>query len=120
MDTSPLVNEKVRVQVSDPWEFGTECGVGPFGAVIVAAWRDVLLLRLEKPIEYRGARLVCVVAKPRHASDTTESLASAGTLAANFSFLRTVVTTESQLDDQARAGMVPAIGSVERRTGSTR
>lgn len=113
MNTSRLVGEKVRVLVSDPWEFGTECGVGPFVAEIAVASRDVLLLRLEVPIEHRGARLVCVVARPRHARDTTESLA-AGTLAANFSLLRTVVTTESQLNDQARAGMVPAIGSVER------
>lgn len=113
MSTSKLVGEKVRIFVSDPWEFGTECGVGPFAAVIEAIQRDLLLLRLEVPIDYRGVRLLSVVAKPRHAPGTTDPLASAGRLATNLNFIRVLVTTLSQLDDEAKAGMVAAIGSIE-------
>lgn len=103
----------MRVLVSDPWEFGTECGVGPFAGIVEAARSDMLLLRLEAPIDYRGARLLSIVATPRHDPGTIDMLATAGRLAANISFLPILVTGESQLDADAKAGMVPAIGSVE-------
>jgi hypothetical protein len=101
MNTSGLVGAKVDVLVSDPWEFGTECGVGPFPALVESA-NGELLLRLEAPIQYRGAQLLSVVAAPRHSPDR--------------SFLRTLVTNSSELTDQAKAGMVPAIGSIEIRS----
>jgi hypothetical protein len=115
MNTSGLVGAKVDVLVSDPWEFGTECGVGPFPALVESA-NGELLLRLEAPIQYRGAQLLSVVAAPRHSPDSIDSLASAGRLCANMSFLRTLVTNSSELTDQAKAGMVPAIGSIEIRS----
>jgi hypothetical protein len=117
MTALPLVGTGVRILVSDPWEFGTECGVGPFAAMILDAHTDALLLKLRVPIEYRGARLQTVVARARHAPGTIEPLTSEGHLAANFAFLRSLVTTLSQVTDDAKAGMVPAIGSIESTDG---
>ena len=57
MTASELVGKRVKILVSDPWEFGTECGVAPFAAVVLAVEADAVLLSLEAPIEYRGARL---------------------------------------------------------------
>jgi len=117
MSASLLVGKGVRIFVSDPWEFGTECGVGPFDAVITEAQTDALLLKLQVPIEYRGAHLQTVVARARHAHGTIDPLTSEGRLAANLTFLRDLVTTLSQVTDDAKAGMVPAIGSIESRSG---
>jgi hypothetical protein len=114
MTASGLVGKEVQILVSDPWEFGTQCGVGPFAAVVEGADSE-LLLRLETPIPYRGVRLLSVVATPRYRADTIDSLASAGRLSANMYLLPALVTNPSDLTDQAKAGMVAAIGSIEIR-----
>jgi hypothetical protein len=113
MSASQFVGKRVQILVSDPWEFGTECGVGPFAAVITAAKPDVLLLTLEVPIEYQGARLKTVVARPHFVSGEIVSLTSEGHLDANFAILRVSVATLSEVTDDAETGMVSAIGSLE-------
>lgn len=113
MTLLPSVGIEVLVFVSDPWEFGTECGVGPFPARIMDVRTDALLLELRVPIEYGGARLQTLVATARHAPGTIALLTSEGRLAANLAFLRSPITTLSQATDAARVGMVPAIGSID-------
>ena len=112
MSISSLIGNRVEVLVSDPWEFGTECGVGPFVAVVLSATPEILLLRLEAPIEYRGERLTSLVVTPRHAPGRTDPLVSEGQLAANLCLLQSSVATLAELTDDARVGMVAAIGSV--------
>jgi len=75
-----------RIWISDPWDFGTECGVGPFEGVIVQSEPRSLLIRLDAPIDYRSTRLVGVIAQPRHVERYFTS-ADSETIPANFMFL---------------------------------
>jgi hypothetical protein len=117
MKASQLVGKHVQILVSDPWEFGTECGVGPFAAVVTSAENDALLLSLEVPIDYHGARLKTVVATPRHAPGKVEPLLSKGSLATNLAFLLTSPTAFADVTNDAKAGMVAAIGNVDLTSG---
>lgn len=117
MTALTIVGTKVRIFVSDPWEFGTECGVGPFTATIVDVNTDALLLNLREPIEYRGSHLRTLVAMARYAPKTIEQSTLEERLAANLVFFRPLVTDLSQVTGDAKEGMVPAIGSVESADG---
>jgi len=77
----------VELWVSDPFEFGTECGVGPFKAVVLDRSSEAVLVRLSEPFEYEGKRLVGAVIRPRHVGDSTEVLVASGKLIANILFL---------------------------------
>jgi hypothetical protein len=70
MSNFSVLNLGVTITVSDPWEFGTECGTGPFGGVISDVTSDRLVVRLSTPIVYRGRVLSVVHARPRHLGDT--------------------------------------------------
>ena len=57
---SDMEGQVVEVLVSDPWEWGTEVGVGPFGAEVIRICEDenghikMLLARLVAPVQYEG------------------------------------------------------------------
>jgi hypothetical protein len=72
--TANLLNRSVELLVSEPWEFGTECGVGPFGGVIIDATAETLLIRLTKPISCAGKMLHTAAARPRHVGDRPEAI----------------------------------------------
>jgi len=53
LTVSELIGKRVEFLVSDPWELGTECGVGPFAAVVISALSEGLLLQLGARIEFK-------------------------------------------------------------------
>ncbi len=61
-----LINRKVVIGVSDPWDFYTEHGDGPFLATVVAVSDEAILLRLLKQMTYGGVEFLHLVALPRH------------------------------------------------------
>lgn len=113
MSVSQLIGKRCHVLVSDPWEFGTECGVGPFVAVVGSIQDDALLLLLEVPIEYRGTRLMTILARPRSVYFGVDSLISGSRLAANMALIPVLVNSFSEVTNEVKAGMVPVIGSLE-------
>jgi hypothetical protein len=113
MSEQGAVGRQVEVHVSDPWEFGTECGVGPFLAIVVDAEPGALLLRLQSPIEYRGRRFQTILARPRYAPVSAGPLLDSGQLAVNLALLVEEVPLLAAVTLATRAGMVAAIGSVE-------
>ena len=56
MTLTSLLNRPVAVLVSDPWEFGVQCGIGPFVGTVVGATSELLIVRLSEPILYTGSR----------------------------------------------------------------
>ena len=61
-----FIGRQVVFGVSEPWDFSTEHGVGPFPALVKAASQDALLLELPALISYKGVRFDYLVATPRH------------------------------------------------------
>lgn len=99
--------------VSDPWEFGTECGVGPFlGSV--SDHDDVrLLVVLDEPIVYRGVAYSSILGRPRLSDRLrVDHLSSSEGLFMNLALMpgRT-----SRLEEDIVAPAIGAIGSVRLR-----
>jgi hypothetical protein len=107
--TTTLVNSIVDLSVSDPWEFGTECGEGPFRGRVVDVAEGALAVRLEAPLQYRGKTLVAAIVRPRHGGESTEVLKQTRRLVANFLFLTRDVSSLGAL--RRSEDGVAAIGS---------
>ena len=69
-----VVGCKSHILVSDPWDFCSECGSGPFHAVVDRVRQGTLLVRLDSPVSYHGARLEYLVVSPRYAGGIEQSL----------------------------------------------
>ncbi len=104
-----LNNIAVEITVSDPWEFGTQCGVGPFIGRVVEARSDAVAVAFDVPLLYEGKPLASVVIRARYVSDQIAALGDGQELAANFLF-----TSNEGIGQRGETG-VAAIGSVRMR-----
>ncbi|HEY7066040.1 MAG TPA: hypothetical protein VII06_31500 [Chloroflexota bacterium] len=90
MALAKLKGRTVQVWVSEPWDFGTEHGCGPFRATVLESGAvdsmpgDTVLLRLATALEFKGVRCEYLVATPRHEAPSFASLDSGGMLPANL------------------------------------
>ena len=108
-----LPNREVVVMVSDPWQFGTECGTGPFIGDVVDETTEAVVIAMRQSIEYQGKRLRTIVARPRHAKDTVRAL-SARAMPANLMLLPIEIHRASDLRPAITENGVMALGTVER------
>lgn len=72
MDLCELINRRASILVSDPWEFGTECGDGPFAGAVSRIDQSGLQILLDDPIAYQGTSYRAVVAKARQTGAALE------------------------------------------------
>jgi hypothetical protein len=101
----------VHIWVSDPWEFGTDCGVGPFRATVARLDERALVARLDSPFEYKKKRWTTVTAVSRHEGQTPTDLLRGETMFANLLFsTREVDANEAR---RAEDPQFAAVGSVE-------
>jgi len=114
MTSSSLTNLAVSLVVSDPWEFGSECGTGPFSGVITDASGDSLIIRLAMPLSYRGRTFFAGLARPRHVGDQPGSVASKP-LFANVILLPLVISLIAEISPDATRDGVVVIGTITRR-----
>jgi hypothetical protein len=113
MSTTTAKTRAVDVWISDPWEFGTECGEGPFGAVITDQTTNEFLLRLEVPLLYQGRQLTNAIARPRHTGDNVAMLSLSARLDVGLLFVERSMQSLSDVSNKESG--VPAIGSVRSR-----
>lgn len=74
----------IEVNVSDPWEWVTDNGGGPFRGQVVAQGKDALLTRIEAPIKYADNLNEYVLATTRHAQDSFEGLIAGKQIPSNL------------------------------------
>lgn len=113
IEGSDLTNQRVALSISDPWDFGTECGTGPFTGTIARIDDEHIVVWLDDPISYRGRALRIAVVRARHADERVGSVRSR-TLAANILLFPLDLVKVTRSAD-TRNG-VNVIGSVERLT----
>jgi hypothetical protein len=70
-----LAGESATLEISDPWDFVTMHGAGPFPAVVLASGSGAILLRLNSPLRFAGVDYGHLVATARHAAPNLESAA---------------------------------------------
>lgn len=64
-------DQRIEITVSDPWDFVTECGSGPFPATVLRAGSDGskevpdLLISLDSPPRFQNTECKLFVARPR-------------------------------------------------------
>ncbi len=112
MSTTRLVNLRVAILVSDPWDFGTEHGTGPFVGTISDVTDERLVIQLRDPIAHSGRMLCTAVAMARHVGDAVHAVAKK-TLSVNLVLLPLKITHASELAPDLMRDGVNVIGSVE-------
>lgn len=95
------------ILVSDPWELGTECGVGPFIGKVLMERNGAVLIRLSQPIRFKDRHLSGVVATPRYGQ---EKIRANDPIPMNM--LLTTLPEEVTIDFLRTATGVSAVGTV--------
>lgn len=77
---SELEGLRVNLSVSDPWDFGTIHGTGPFSAQVLKECSPegqracAILIKLDKPLKYKDLRCEYFVASPRLERDSLDNI----------------------------------------------
>ncbi len=61
---------RVEVFITDPWDFGSKNGVGPFYGNVVDSDEKKILIRLDKPLGYSDTEYVYLLGEKRHEGDS--------------------------------------------------
>ena len=101
----------IEIMVSDPWEFGSEHGVGPFRAGLYRVTPNAAYACLLEPIVICGVPCRFVKISPRLSNDSIDSLLNGKLLGANFVFGE----DDASLSEPWNSAKAPfgGIGSVE-------
>ncbi|HPR50095.1 MAG TPA: hypothetical protein PK341_19100 [Spirochaetota bacterium] len=113
MKNVKLLGHKVTLKISDPWEFGTECGIGPFKGIIKDTNIDHILIKLENPIKYNGKVLIVALCRPRHSGSKIEDILNRIQLSANILLLSVDTDSISTINNDRSINSAPVIGTVE-------
>ena len=118
MSSLRLKDRAVSVFISDPWEFGTACGTGPFKGRVADATTDQLIIALTSPINYQGKTFTTVIARSRHVGVDTETVATKG-MPSNLILLPIAIGTAAHLNPKITPDGISAIGTVEQLAEET-
>jgi hypothetical protein len=117
MNSASLKSLPVSILISDPWEFGTECGTGPFTGMVTEAAADRLLITLSLPIQYQGKVFRTVVAGPRYIGVDVASVAATA-MPSNLMLLPMEIGSLSELRPNSQRAGIAAIGTIEKLVSS--
>lgn len=122
MPVSKLLGKRVALMISDPWEFVTECGVGPFYGEITDIGEERItsldieraLISLERFIQCSDATYVSAICYIRHEGFSLNNLGGKATVSVNVILLPAQAMRFPEVNaDDIRKGFV-ATGSIER------
>jgi len=99
---------KYILYISDPWDFGTQHGNGPF-TVSLADWsgdaektRGQALIELDRGLEFKGVRFRSLVATTRHSEEGFEALEEGHEVAVNLTPVADDLTVVSECFESAK------------------
>lgn len=100
----------VTIFVSEPWSFGTECGVGPFCGQVECEADDTLQIKLFDAIVYNNRTYSMVIAAKRHESKPNATIKENMPLAVGLEFVSS--SSSSAANEHRRDQNILAIGSI--------
>jgi len=109
-----LIGSIVAFVISDPWEFGTECGIGPFFGIIKDKNSGKALIYLDKTISYSGTNYSVCVCTSRHQGKDIDDILNGEKVAANMMLISTKATSFSDVDKQSQNKSQAVIGTIEQ------
>jgi hypothetical protein len=101
-----VIGKRVSVRISEPWEFGTACGVGPFSGAIADQDESRLLVALDIPINYGGDPRGTLIGYPRHSLQLNTSELGTSQVPMNFILCSDPNLRTSTLQGSALAGSI--------------
>jgi len=119
-----ICNTEVEIEISDPWEFGTTHGTGPFGGRLTKVFSSeeysggkLAVLKLYTFLDFNGVRYKFLLAQARHTDSSVADIDDGKTVLCNISAIseKSFTATNpliSSRDDPHATGLV---GSVARR-----
>ena len=113
MNAAELKDSQVSILISDPWEFATECGTGPFTGLVTDATEERLVIVLRSPIAYQGRTLNTIIAQSRHVGVGIGAVAT-GAMASNLLFLPNRLDSVAELSSSMRVAGIAAVGTIEQ------
>lgn len=120
MPSKNLINARVALLVSDPWEFGTECGTDTFFGTIKDLDGEKALILLDKKISYGGADYYTCVCTPRHQGKDIADILNGENVADNMMLISTNATSFYDVNQQGPSKTLAVIGTVRLSSASAR
>lgn len=113
-----LLNTKVSMRISDPWELGEALKWKAFDAEIIAVRDETVLIRLLTPFLYEGTTCEYFVGSPRHDADHVDKLCNGKSL---FCGLTRITSEQARSDDPFNLtkwrGGIAIIANLDPTTG---
>ena len=103
MNNKDLLGLKVEFVVSDPWEFGSECGTGPYKGIIRDLDQEKVLIVLDKPILNKNIHYFVSICSPRYQYKEIKSILDRENIAINMMLVSTNVVSFSEVGGQTLA-----------------
>ncbi|MDZ4224525.1 MAG: hypothetical protein U1D33_01315 [bacterium] len=113
MNLLQFLNRPVILMISEPWDFGTECGVGPFTGSISDIEGQRVLIKLDEPIKYEGKFYYTMFGKIRHEGFSMTSLAQQKPISLNFVLLAQEINLLIDVTKNIFSGGTGLIGTIE-------
>lgn len=111
---SALLNTKVSMRISDPWELGEALNWKAFDAKIIVVSGDDILIQLLKPFFYKGTNCEFFIAAPRHEEDHAEKLQAGESLFCGMTRITPEqANSNSPFDLKSWRGGIAAIGNLD-------
>ena len=114
MGRKNLKGSRVALVISDPWEFGSECGTGPFVGNIKDEDSGKTLVRFDKAISYGGTNYPLCICSPRHQGKDISDILNGEKIAANMMLISAKIESLSDVDQQSQYETQAIIGSIEQ------
>lgn len=114
MGRKNLKGSRVALVISDPWEFGSECGTGPFEGNIKDEDSGKALVRFDKAISYGGTNFSLCICSPRHQGKDISDILNGEKIAANMMLISAKVESLSDVDQQSQYKTQAIIGTIEQ------
>ncbi len=114
MSRKNLIGSRVALVMSDPWEFGTECGTGPFVGNIKDEDSGKVLILLDKTISYGENNYSLCICSPRHQGEDINDILNGEKLAANMMLISAKVASLSEVNEQTQYKTQAIIGTIKQ------
>jgi hypothetical protein len=114
-----LPGDAVQLTLSDPWDFVTSCGSGPFRGKVLRFFQvgdlEQLLVEMSSDIAFGGRRCQHIVIKPRHCGHSLLEADPLTPVPCNATGLsRAQATSENPFEFHPHQALLRLIGSLSR------
>jgi len=111
VSTEGLKGASAALTISDPWEFGSKCGTGPFRGRIVDQVKQLVLFSFLTPVDFQGVTYSTAIVSARHEAKDLSNLLE-GSVAVNALLLHAADTDIDFLEREGASKGLAVIGSI--------